>query len=177
MHRVEHIETLQDADLPRFAAEGVAASLQPLHMQWRRADHGDSWAMRLGPERCARAWRSRDLVRSGAIVPLGSDWPVAHYDPRIGLAWARLRHTPGDAAAPVFEPEQALSAAEALAGYTVEAARVTGEAAVAGRIAPGCRADLTGFAADVVDTPADELPELPVRLTVVGGRVVHEADT
>jgi predicted amidohydrolase YtcJ len=174
-HRVEHIETLQDDDLPRFASEGVAASLQPLHMQWRRADHGDSWALRLGPERCARAWRSGDLVRSGAVVPLGSDWPVAQYDPRAGLAWARLRRTPGNPDAPVFEPEQALSGVEALAGYTVEAARVAGDTDVAGRIAPGCRADFTGFAADVVDTPADELPDLPVRLTVVGGRVVHEA--
>lgn len=176
MHRVEHIETLQDEDLPRFAAEGVAASLQPLHMQWRQGDHSDSWAMRLGPERCARAWRSHDLIRSGAVVPLGSDWPVAQYDPRIGLAWARLRRTPGDSDAPTFEPEQALSADEALAGYTTEAARVAGEAAVAGRIAPGCRADFTGFAADVVDAPPDDLPDLPVRLTVVGGRVVHEAE-
>ena len=174
-HRVEHIETLQDDDLPRFAAEGVAASLQPLHMQWRRGDHGDSWAARLGPERCARAWRAADLVGSGAIVPLGSDWPVAQYDPRIGLAWARLRRTPGNPGAPVFEPEQVLDGLQGLTGYTVEPARVAGEAAVGGRIAPGCRADLTGFAADPVDTPADELPDLPVRLTVVGGRIVHEA--
>ena len=69
-----------------------------------------------------------------------------------------------------------LSGVEALSGYTIEAARVAGEATVAGRIAPGCRADLTGFAADPVETPAAELPDLPVRLTVVGGRVVHEAD-
>lgn len=175
MHRVEHIETLQDVDLPRFAAEGVAASLQPLHMQWRRGDLGDSWAARLGPERCARAWRAAELVGSGAVVPLGSDWPVAQYDPRIGLAWARLRRTPGDPEAPVFEPAQRLDGLQGLRGYTVEATRVAGETAVSGRIAPGCRADFTGFAADVVDTPADELPDLPVRLTVVGGRVVHEA--
>jgi predicted amidohydrolase YtcJ len=145
-------------------------------MQWRRADLDDSWAMRLGPERCARAWRSAELVRSGAIVPLGSDWPVAQYDPRIGLAWARLRRTPGDREAPVFEPDHALSGIQALTGYTADAARVAGEASVSGRIAPGYRADLTGFAADVVDTPADELPDLPVRLTVVGGSVVHEAE-
>jgi predicted amidohydrolase YtcJ len=174
-HRVEHIETLQDSDLPRFASEDVAASLQPLHMQWRLADHSDSWALRLGPERCARAWRAADLLRSGAVVPLGSDWPVAGYDPRVGLAWARLRRTPGEPGAHVFEPEQALSGLDALAGYTLAAARVAGETAVAGKIAAGYRADLTGFAGDVVDTPADELPEVPVRLTVVGGRVVHEA--
>jgi predicted amidohydrolase YtcJ len=175
MHRVEHIETLQDEDLPRFAAEGVAASLQPLHMQWRLGDFSDSWAMRLGPERCARAWRSRDLLRTGAVEPLGSDWPVAQYDPRVGLAWARLRRTPGDPEAPVFEPEQVLNGLEALEGYTSATARVAGEPAVAGRIAPGCRADFTGFAADVVDTTPDELPDLSVLLTVVGGRVVHEA--
>jgi predicted amidohydrolase YtcJ len=174
-HRVEHIETLQDGDLPRFAAEGVAASLQPLHMQWRQPDQSDAWALRLGPERCARAWRATDLLRSGAIVPLGSDWPVAQYDPRIGLAWARLRRKPGDHEAHVFEPEQALSGLEALEGYTTATARVAGETAAAGRIAPGYRADLTGFAADVVDLPADELPDLPVRLTMVGGRVTHEA--
>ena len=80
-------------------------------------------------------------------MPLGSDWPVAQYDPRIGLAWARLRRTPGDPAAPVFEPEQALTGFEAPAGYTTGSARVAGETAVAGRIAPGYRADLTGFAA------------------------------
>ena len=67
-HRVEHIETLQDHDLPRFAAEGVAASMQPLHMQWRRADHTDSWAGRLGRERTSRAWRTRDLLDSGALA-------------------------------------------------------------------------------------------------------------
>ena len=108
-------------------------------------------------------------------MPLGSDWPVAQYDPRSGLAWARLRRTPGDPDAPVFEPEQALDGLQGLTGYTVEPARVAGEAAVGGRIAPGYCADLTGFAADVVETPADDLPDLPVRLTVVGGRVVHEA--
>jgi predicted amidohydrolase YtcJ len=175
-HRVEHIETLQDRDLPRFAAEGVAASLQPLHMQWRLADHSDSWALRLGPERCARAWRASDLLRSGAVVPLGSDWPVAEYDPRIGLAWARLRRNPRESEAHVFEPEQVLTGLEALEGYTVAAARVAGETDVAGRIAPGYRADFTGLAADPVETSADDLVDLPVRLTIVDGRIVHQEE-
>lgn len=175
-HRVEHIETLQDHDLPRFAAEGVAASMQPLHMQWRRADHTDSWAGRLGPERTARAWRTRDLVDSGALLALGSDWPVAQYDPRIGMAWARLRRTPGIKDAPVFEPDQRLTGLEVLRGYTIGNATVAGDAGVAGRLAPGCRADVTAFAADPVTCDPDDLVALPIRLTVVDGRVVYRGE-
>jgi predicted amidohydrolase YtcJ len=175
LHRIEHLETLGDATLARLAPEHVAASMQVLHMQWRQADGGDEWAVRLGAQRVAHAFRAGDLLRSGAVVPLGSDWPVAPSDPRYGMAWARLRRRPGDTGAAPFEPEQALDAQDALAGYTTAAARVVGDEDHGGRIAPGLRADLTGFAADPVQTPADELVDLPVRLTVVGGRVVHHA--
>jgi predicted amidohydrolase YtcJ len=129
--------------------------------------------VRLGASRAARAFRSGDLLRSGAAVPLGSDWPVASYDPRYGMAWARLRRRPGNEDAAAFEPEQQLTAQQALEGYTTTAATVVGEQERSGRIAPGMRADLTAFAADPVDTPADELVDVPVLLTVVAGRVVH----
>jgi hypothetical protein len=175
LHRIEHLETLGDATLARVAAEGVAASMQPLHMQWRQVDGQDEWALRLGPERVARAFRTGDLVRSGATVALGSDWPVASADPRYGLAWARLRRHPGRPDLPSFEPEQALDALTALAGYTTSAAAVVGESHASGRIAPGLRADLTAFAEDPVELPADELPDLPVALTIVDGRVVFRA--
>jgi predicted amidohydrolase YtcJ len=175
LHRVEHLETLGDATLARVAAEGVAASMQPLHMQWRLADGSDEWTRRLGPTRAARAFRTGDLRRSGAALPLGSDWPVASADPRYGMAWARLRRRPGAHDAAPWEPEQALDAIAALEGYTTEAARVVGASASSGRIAVGRHADLTGFAADPVETPADELVDLPVRLTVVAGRVAYRS--
>lgn len=176
LHRIEHLETLGDATLARVVTERVGASMQPVHMQWRRADGRDEWARRLGPSRTARAFRTASLVRSGAIVALGSDWPVASADPRLGLAWARLRRPPGRPDLLPFEPEEALTGEQALAGYTTAAAAVIGEQQRAGRIAPGLRADLTAFAEDPVDLPADELPDLPVALTVVDGRVVHRAD-
>jgi predicted amidohydrolase YtcJ len=172
-HRIEHLETLPDELLRRLAPEGVVASMQPLHMQWRHGDGSDEWARRLGEERAGRAFRVRDLLDAGTILALGSDWPVAGRDPRVGMAWARLRRRPGDRDAPVFEPGQAISGLEALAGYTVGTALVAGEEAVAGRIAPGRRADLTGFAADPTTLDADELPDLPVRLTVASGEVTH----
>ena len=173
-HRVEHIETLGDEQLARFAAEGVTASMQAIHLQWMRADGSDPWSRALGPERAGRALRCADLLASGALLALGSDWPVADFDPRAGMAWARLRRPPGDPSRAPFGPDQVLSAEQALLGYTRGAWRAVGEAAHAGRIAPGMRADLTGFAFDPVDCPADDLPGLPVRLTVVAGEpVVH----
>ncbi len=175
MHRIEHLETLGDEALARVAAEGVAASMQPLHMRWREADGEDEWALRLGPERVGRGFRTGDLLRSGAVVTLGSDWPVARADPRYGMAWARLRREPGARSRAAFEPDQRLGALQALAGYTTAPAVVAGETERSGRIAPGMRADLTGLGADPVDAPADELVDAPVHLTVVGGRVVHRA--
>lgn len=171
-HRVEHAETLQDRELVRFAPEGVTASMQPLHMQWLRADMSDSWSHRLGPERAARGFRIKDLLRSGATVAFGSDWPVAHYDPRLGMAWARLRRVPGERDAQPLAPDQRLGGLEALRGYTIGAARAVGEEDAGGIVKPGFRADLTAFARDPVECDADDLPGLPMVLTVVGGRVV-----
>ncbi|HEY0390030.1 MAG TPA: amidohydrolase [Gaiellales bacterium] len=174
-HRVEHIETLQDDQLPRFAAEGVVASQQAIHLQWMRPDMSDPWSTSLGRDRAGRAFRIGEIRRTGAVLALGSDWPVAGYDPRAGMAWARLRRHPGDRAADAYLPQQRLTGIEALEGYTTHAARAVDDQALAGRIAPGFRGDLTAFAEDPVECDADDLPQLPVLLTVVDGRVVHRA--
>ncbi len=170
MHRIEHIETLQDHDLPRFAAEGVAASMQPLHMENNSGERTDPWSCTLGDERALRAFRTRDLLDSGAVLALGSDWPVARFDPRRGMAWCRLRREPGRPDAVPVTPGQALTALETLHGYTTGAARVIGEQHVSGRVAAGYRADLSCFAEDPVDVSADDLITLPVVATIVDGR-------
>ena len=175
-HRIEHLETVTDEDVARMAATGVTASMQPLHMQWRQADGSDSWAMRLGIERTQRAFRIADMITAGAPVTLGSDWPVAQADPRIGMAWARARRTPGVPDAPVFEPDQALTAQQALHGYTSWAAASLGDDR-RGRIVPGCRADLTAFAGDPVTASPDELIELPIVMTVVDGQIAHRLES
>ena len=173
-HRVEHIETIQPEDLPRFAAEGVVASMQVQHMLGLRRDPPDNWCARLGPERVARAFRTRDLLASGALVALGSDWPVAHFDPRVGLAATRLRRTPGTDEAP-FD-DQALDGEQALRGYTSAPAAVSGDADRYGRLAPSFAGDVTVLAVDPVDADPDELPDVPVLLTVVGGELCHRAE-
>ena len=175
-HRIEHLETVTDADVARMATAGVTASMQPLHMQWRQADGSDSWATRLGTARSDRAFRIVDMIRAGAAVTLGSDWPVAQSDPRIGMAWARARRTPGVPDAPVFEPDQALTAEQAISGYTSWAAAALGDSR-RGRIAPGCRADLTAFSADPFDISPDDLIDLPIAMTVVDGQITHRAES
>jgi len=178
-HRIEHIETLQPHDLPRFAAEGVVASMQAQHMLWCDPGPPDSsnWSRRLGPERSSsgRAFPIRSLRESGALVALGSDWPVVRFDPRLGLSAARLRRPPGLRDQPPYD-DQALDGLAALAGYTTGAAATIGEEERLGRIRPGFAADITVFADDPVDCDPDDLPALPVVLTVVDGEVVYRAE-
>jgi predicted amidohydrolase YtcJ len=172
-HRIEHIEILSDTDLPRFAKLGVTASMQPLHMNAFEPDGSDEWSLRAGPVRRTQAFRTRDLLESGATLALGSDWMVASYDPRVGMAWARSRRPAGMQGRGLINGEQALTGLEALAGYTTGAARAVSEGHLSGTIKVGYRGDLTAFAADPADTDPDELINLPVLLTVVNGRVVH----
>lgn len=172
-HRVEHIETLQPEDQPRFAAEGVIASMQAQHMMWLSADRSDNWSMRLGVDRCSRAFLIRSLRESGASIALGSDWPVARFDPREGMAAARLRRPPRHPERPAYD-DQALDGVAALEGYTTGAAFAGGDGERLGRISPGFLADLTVMAADPVDADPDELVEVPVLLTVVDGEIVHK---
>ncbi|MGI5170933.1 amidohydrolase [Spirillospora sp. CA-253888] len=171
-HRIEHIETLPHRQALRFAELGVAASMQPTHSAYTRADHTDEWSTRLGTERARRAWTCRTLRDTGAVVALGSDWPIADFDPRKILAYARLRRHAGTDTRPVL-PEQALTARMALEGYTTHAALAAGESDTTGRIAPGLRGDLTAFALDPLTTPPDDLAEAPVVLTMSNGRVTH----
>ncbi|MGC0423004.1 amidohydrolase [Embleya sp. AB8] len=174
-HRIEHAELLSDADVPRFAALDVVASMQPTHMDWSLPDHSDNWSRRVGPDRAARAWRYADILAAGGHVALGSDWPVAAFDPRRTLAGAQLRRPAGEPDRAPYGASAAITARQALAGYTTEAAYAAGEDTVSGRIAVGRLADLTMFAADPLTCRPDDLPELPVTATVVAGRVVHRA--
>ncbi|MER6997202.1 amidohydrolase [Streptomyces sp. NPDC000410] len=173
-HRIEHIETVPDDTLRRFAELGVIASMQPTHCcDFTRADHTDNWSRRLGEERASRAWRCRDLWDSGATVVLGSDWPIAPYPPLGVMAGARHRRPSRDLNQPPHGPEQALTALEALRGMTVNTAHAAGEEHEAGRLAVGHRADLTVCADDPLTTAATDLPDLPVLLTVLDGRPTH----
>lgn len=83
--RIEHIETAPDTTVARFSPQQVTASMQPIHLRWMKPDLSDPWSQRLGTHRCAHTMRSGDLSAARALVVLGSDWPVAPFDPRLGF--------------------------------------------------------------------------------------------
>jgi predicted amidohydrolase YtcJ len=175
-HRVEHIETIPDDLVAEFARLPVTASMQPTHCtEYTHADHSDNWSTRLGPVRASHGWRIGDLRSAGVRVAIGSDWPVADFDPRGILASAQLRRRGGAPERAPIGPEQAISALMALEGYTTHAAWSVGEDDVAGTIEVGKRADLTAFAVDPLLAPPDELVEAPIVLTVTDGAITHEA--
>ncbi len=176
VHRIEHIETLPDTVLDEIIEAGAAASMQPTHCAlYTRADQTDNWSQRLGRERAGHAWRTRDLRDRGAIVALGSDWPIAPFDPRAIIAAAQLRRPAGrEDIAPVL-PDQGLTAVRALEGYTSEYWRSVGEPG--GVIAVGSRADLAVFASNPVTSDPDAFAGSPVLLTVVDGEVVVDHTT
>lgn len=167
-HRIEHLETLDPRDVRRLADTGIISSMQMPHMQWRIPNGTDEWSRRLGPERAARAWNAGSVLRAGAPLALGSDWPIADLDARVGLAWAMLRRAPGDVDGFVYEPEERLSAAQALHGYTRAAALAQGDEDL-GIIRAGARADLTVWSEDPLEVGGDDLAVLPVRATYLDG--------
>jgi predicted amidohydrolase YtcJ len=158
--RIEHAQVLSPEDLPRFAKLGVIASVQPTH-----ATSDMPWApARLGPARISGAYAYGSLLRSGARLAGGSDFPIESEDPRLGLHAAAARK----------DEKQRLTSAEALALFTEGVAFAEFAESRRGRIAEGFAADLTVLDRDPVTVAPAELPKLAVRLTVVGGEVVFE---
>ncbi len=174
-HRLEHLETVCPEDLISIAAAvDIATSMQPTHCtRYTRADEADDWSRRMGRDRIDRAWPVAELRDLGVTVALGSDWPVADFDPRIVMADAQLRRPADRRSDPPRQPRQAISARQALDGYTTHPAAAAGLTDGTGTIVVGGPADFTAIDGDL-SGPAERLPELPIIATVVAGEVVYE---
>lgn len=171
-HRIEHVETAPDATIARFRPQGVTASMQPIHLKFLQPDRTDLWSQRLGDQHCDHAMRSGDIAAAGARVVLGSDWPVATFDPRPGMYAARLRRAPRTDPDTPIGASRPLSGHETLAGYTVNASEAIGDQD-AGMLRAGRRADLVAWADDPVRCDPADVLTVPVVMTLVDGTVVH----
>ncbi|RBP64972.1 hypothetical protein DFO66_10578 [Brevibacterium sanguinis] len=173
-HRIEHIESVGRDVIELMGRAGIAASMQPTHCtHYTRADGSDDWSQRLGEDRAKRAWCTRDVLDAGAILALGSDYPVAPYDALAIMADAQLRRPVEDAGADPILPEQGLTAAEALAGYTTGPHRAIGEDG--GYLAVGAPASFAVLDVDPLAVEAEALGSARVLLTVSDGHITHRA--
>ncbi|GAA2031458.1 amidohydrolase [Yaniella flava] len=176
-HRIEHIETLPDRLVPRFTEVGAAVSMQPRHCTLFCAPDGsDNWSQRLGDDRRKDAWRTNSIRQTGAVVAIGSDWPVAPSDPLAVIAEGELRRQVGKPETEPVVPDEALSREALIAGYTSDRARSWGETD-RGMIANGMLADFTIFDQDVFAVDADDLPTVNVVATIIGGKLRRPANT
>ncbi|MFT3871648.1 MAG: amidohydrolase [Nocardioides sp.] len=174
-HGIVHVECLHPDDLPRFAALGVTAAMQPRHASPDLV--AGTWMDNVGESRWDRAWRLRSLTESGAHVALSSDWQVGEMDPLVGMyvALTRARLTGADA----WTPAERLTLDQAITGYTREGAWAWHAEDRLGSLRVGADADLVVWSDDLyrfADEPAGLLDQR-ADLTIVAGQVVHDAHT
>jgi predicted amidohydrolase YtcJ len=173
MPRLEHVQLAHPDDVPRFAAAGIAASVQPVHLRSDAVAARRLWGARA--ERNGYAWAT--LERAGALVAFGTDAPVEPIDPWPGLEIAATRvHASWGAGAQPFGPQEALPLDRILRAAAVHAAMTAREDR--GRLVPGAPADLIVVPAAALAEPVEAggaLGTARPRLVVVGGRTVVEA--
>ncbi|WP_394428690.1 amidohydrolase [Streptomyces sp. SGAir0957] len=167
-----HLQVVHPDDIPRFRALGATANIQPLWAA-HEPQMDELTVPFLGEERAARQYPFAALLRSGATLAAGSDWPVSSPDPLQGIHVAVNRVAPdAPAGTPVFLPGQRIGLHDALAAYTAGSAYVNGLDAETGTIAPGRLADLAVLDRDPFAGPAEEIGATKVEQTFVGGRRV-----
>jgi predicted amidohydrolase YtcJ len=172
--RIEHIETIQAVDIPRFGKLGVIASMQPLHA-YPNEDTLDVWARNIGADRASRAWVWKSIANDGGHLAFGSDWPVVTLNPWEGVQTAVTRQTTEGKPDGGFVPAQRLSVAETVAGYTLGAAYAGRREKTEGSIETGKLADLIVVSQNVFDIDPRQIAQTKVLMTIVGGRVVYQA--
>jgi predicted amidohydrolase YtcJ len=167
--RIEHAQVLATADIPRFAQLGVIASMQPTHctsdMPWAEK--------RIGPERIKGAYAWRSVLKTGAHLPISSDFPGETLNPFYGIYAAVTRQDPQGNPEGGWTPEQRMTPEEALKGYTIEAAYAEFEETQKGSIEIGKLADLIVVSTDPAKAGPKELLRTLVLKTFIDGKVVY----
>jgi predicted amidohydrolase YtcJ len=171
MLRIEHSQLVHPQDVPRFAALGAIASMQPVHAtsDWRAADA--HWGAR---SRYGYAWRA--LLMAGADLAFGTDAPVEGIEPLASLYAATTRMDRHGEPGGGWYPEQALSLEEAIRAYTTGSAIAERASARRGSLRPGNDADLVVLTPDPFPLDPSALRDTRVALTMVGGRIIFEGD-
>jgi hypothetical protein len=174
-HRIEHIETIDPADIPRFGTLGVMASMAPVHAT-PSPEPGDVWSTNIGAERAARGWLWGSIARAGGRLTFGSDWPVMTLDPLLGLHVAVNRTTVTGLPEGGWLPAERLPLRKAIDAYTSDAAWASFDEQRKGVLSRDMLADLVVLSEDIFDTPGAGLTDGQVMVTIFDGKVVYRRE-
>lgn len=167
--RIEHAQLLAPADIPRFQLSGIIPSMQPTHctsdMRWVDA--------RVGPERADGAYAWASLLKSGAPLAFGSDFPVESHNPFLGIYAAVTRQDEHAQPPGGWHPEQRMTREEALRAFTLGAAYAAFEEKEKGSLEPGKLADFIVIDRDIMTCEPLDILATKVLRTVIGGETVY----
>ena len=168
-HRIEHIEVIHPADIPRFRALGVIASMQPRHAPGTMGLPLEPTVSRIGVARWPWSYAWRTLREAGARLVFATDWPVSPIDPLASIQAALTRPRWQDDL-----PDQRQTLDQALRSYTVDGAYAEFKEDRKGVLREGALADIVVLSGDIAATPPERIPELAVATTICNGRVTYQ---
>jgi hypothetical protein len=170
--RIEHAQHLRKEDIKRFSDIGVIASVQPYHC----IDDGVWAEKRIGPERIKTTHPYKSLLKSGAVVAFGTDWPVAPLNPLFGIYAAVTRQTVDGKNPDGWIPEEKISVEDAIRCYTLNAAFASFEEKIKGSIEAGKLADFVVLSDDILVIDPDEIKDVKVTMTIFDGEIVYNSE-
>ncbi len=169
--RIEHIEVVSAADIPRFAKLGILASMEPIHAD---PDTIEVWSRAVGSERVNRAFAWNELQKNGARLVFSSDWPATiSVDPIRGLHNAVNRKTIEGKPPNGWILKQRITMEQALRAYTSAGAYASFEESLKGKLVPGMLADIIVFSQDLFKIDLLKIHETRIVLTVFDGKVIY----
>jgi predicted amidohydrolase YtcJ len=174
-HHISHLQLIDAADIPRFAALGVAANFQSL---WA---YPDDYITKLnlpqvGPERVNRMYPIGSVARSGGRIVGGSDWSVSTQNPLPAIQVALTRQDFGNEGNDVLNAAERVDLPTMIAAYTINGAWLMHREKEIGSIEVGKAADIVVLDRDLFTTPPREIGQVRVDLTLLDGEVVYQRD-
>ena len=167
---IEHIETIDEQDIPRFKELNVIPSMQPQHLT---LDFNEK-IRRLGEKRCRWEWPHRSLLDAGAVLAFGTDYPVVDFNPYPSLYTAVTRlDMEGNPTG--INPEEKITLKEAIYAYTAGSAAAYGRLDELGTLEEGKLADIVVADRNLFIVPEAEIKDAQTAMTVMDGKIVYSS--
>lgn len=176
-HGIEHIEVIDQADIPRIQELDIIPSMQPEHLAITQTFEDNPYAVVLGPDRIRYSWPWKTMLNQAGVIAIGSDCPVVDNNPFLEIYRAVTRvHNDGEPKGG-WNPQEKLTMAEILRGYTYGGAYGVSREEEMGTIQPGMFADLAVFSRNLFDLKDPlEILDTEIIMTIMDGKIVYNKE-